>query len=335
MTTASRKASGEPENTNEADAHGGTGRSSSPDRGVSIGGAGTSDRAGGTGSTEHPGGAGEANPSRDERHFRLRHELRAVHALIHRDLLRLAGYRTQTALMLLQPALYLLILGGGLAALIPRSQLGVGYQTYLFPGILMMTVQTPAIMVGVRLITDRQSGYLRELLMAPVHRTTLLLGNCAGGTLVATVQGAVLLGLAGAVGLPYDPLLLALLLAAMILASFTITALALALAVSLSRPDLFHTLLGLVMMPLLFLSGGFFPLSSLPGWAHTLAAANPLAYAVDLLRRCIALRVPDQASVSGIEWAGGPPPLLVEAALLLVTGILALLWAARRFSRPE
>ncbi|MFE0648483.1 ABC transporter permease [Streptomyces sp. NPDC059534] len=282
--------------------------------------------------------SGTPGLSRDdggERPVRLRHELRAVHALVHRDLLRLAGHRTHTALMLLHPALYLLILGGGLAALIPQSRLGVGYQTYLFPGILMMTVQTPAIMVGVRLITDRQSGYLRELLMAPVHRATLLLGNCAGGTLVATAQGAVLLGLAGAVGLPYDPLLLALLLAGMILASFTITALALALAVSLSRPETFHTLLGLVMMPLLFLSGGFFPLASLPGWAHTLAAANPLAYAVDLLRRCIALRVPDQASVSGIEWAGAPPPLFLEAGLLLVSGTLALLWAARRFNRPE
>ncbi|WP_369142212.1 ABC transporter permease [Streptomyces sp. R44] len=270
-----------------------------------------------------------------ERGTRLRHELRAVHALIHRDLLRLAGQRAHTALMLLHPVLYLFLLGGGLAALIPRSSLGVGYQTYLFPGMLMMTVQTPAIMVGIRLITDRESGYLRELLMAPVHRSTLLLGSCAGGTLTATVQGAVLLGLAGVAGLPYDPVLLVLLLAGMILASFTITALALALAVGLRRAETFHTLLGLVMMPLLFLSGGFFPLTALPGWVRALSDANPLAYAVDLLRRTIALRVPDRAAAAGVEWAGGPPPLLLEAVLLLAGGILALSWAAHRFSRPE
>ncbi|MFI8763566.1 ABC transporter permease [Streptomyces sp. NPDC053792] len=272
---------------------------------------------------------------RPERATRLRHELRAVHALIHRDLLRLAGQRTHTALMLLHPVLYLFILGGGLAALIPRSSLGVGYQTYLFPGMLMMTVQTPAIMVGIRLITDRESGYLRELLMAPVHRSTLLLGNCAGGTLTAAVQGSVLLSLAGVVGLPYDPLLLVLLLGGMILASFTITALALALAVGLRRAETFHTLLGLVMMPLLFLSGGFFPLTALPGWARTLSDVNPLAYAVDLLRRTIALRVPDQAAAAGLEWAGRQPPLLLEAVLLLTSGTIALLWAAHRFGRPE
>ncbi|MFJ8488035.1 ABC transporter permease [Streptomyces sp. NPDC094038] len=266
---------------------------------------------------------------------RLRHELRAVHALVHRDLLRLSVQRVHTALMLLQPVLYLFVLGGGLAALIPNSSLGVGYQAYLFPGMLIMTVQAPAIIVGIRLITDRQSGYLRELLMAPVRRSTLLLGTCAGGTLVSTVQGAVLLGLGGAVGLPYDPLLLVLLLAALILASFTITALSLLLAVSLDRPEIFQMLLGLVMMPLLFLSGGFFPLANLPGWAHTLSVVNPLAYGVDLLRRCIALRVPHQAAGVGVEWFGRRPPLLLEGSLLLAGGVAALLWAAHRFGRPE
>ncbi|WP_066944068.1 ABC transporter permease [Streptomyces lushanensis] len=270
-----------------------------------------------------------------ERPARLRHELRAVHALVYRDLLRLAGQRTHTALMLLHPVLYLLVLGGGLAALIPSTSLGVGYQTYLFPGMLMMTVQMPAITVGMRLIADRQSGYLRELLMAPVSRSTLLLGSCVGGTLVATAQGAVLLSLAGAVGLPYDPPLLVLLLAGMILASFTVTALALALAVSLRSAETFHMVLGLVMMPLLFLSGAFFPLATMPGWARALADANPLAYGVDLLRRCIALLVPDQAAVGGIEWAGRQLPLLLEAALLLTGGAMALLWAAHRFNRPE
>ncbi|WP_105971942.1 ABC transporter permease [Streptomyces geranii] len=291
-----------------------------------------------TAAPAHPAPDAPAHPSADpgrEPGTALRRELRAVHALVHRDLLRLAAQRTHTALMLLQPVLYLFVLGGGLAALIPHSSLGVGYQTYLFPGVLMMTVQAPAVVVGIRLITDRQSGYLRELLMAPVSRSTLLLGSCAGGTIVSTVQGAVLLGLGGTVGLPYDPLLLALLLAGMILASFTITALSLMLAVCLSRPETFHMLLGLVMVPLLFLSGGFFPLENLPGPARALAAVNPLAYGVDLLRRCIALWVPDRATTAGIEWYDWQPPLLLEGAVLLTTGVLALLWAAHRFSRPE
>ncbi|MEU5220751.1 ABC transporter permease [Streptomyces sp. NPDC020807] len=266
---------------------------------------------------------------------RLRRELRAAGALVHRDLLRLAAQRSSTALILLQPVLYLFALGGGLAALVPAASLGTDYRTYLFPGMLMMTVQTPAVMVGIRLITDRQSGYLRELLMAPVGRSTLLVGSCLGGTLVAAVQGAVLLCLAGAVGLPYDPVLLLLLLGAVLLASFALTSVTLALAVTLRGPELFHTLLSLLMMPLLFLSGAFFPLESLPGWCRALAAVNPLAYGVDLLRRCIALRAPDQASGGGLSWAGHQPPLALEAGLLLAVGALTLLWAGRRFGRPE
>lgn len=285
--------------------------------------------------TDTPERPHPAERTRREPGTALRHELRAVHALVHRDLLRMAAQRVHTALMLLQPVLYLFVLGGGLAALIPHSSLGTGYQAYLFPGVLIMTVQAPAIVVGIRLITDRQSGYLRELLMAPVSRPTLLLGSCAGGTIVSMVQGTVLLALAGAVGLPYDPVLLALLLCGMLLASFTITALLLLLAVSLERPENFHMLLGLVMMPLLFLSGGFFPLRNLPGWAHTLAALNPLAYGVDVLRRCVALRAPDRAATEGIEWFGRQPPLLLEGALLLALGVVALIWAAHRFGRPE
>ncbi|MFJ3904664.1 ABC transporter permease [Streptomyces sp. NPDC090025] len=266
---------------------------------------------------------------------RLRRELRAVHALVHRDLLRLSSQPTHTALMLIQPVLYLFILGGGLAALIPTSTLGADYRTYLFPGMLMMTIQTPAIMVGIRLITDRQSGYLRELLMAPVHRATLLLGSCAGGTAVAAVQGTVLLTLAGTIGLPYDPVLLLLLLGGMILSSFTLTALSLLLAVTLNRPEVFHMLLGLVMMPLLFLSGGFFPLSSLPSWSHPLAALNPIAYGVDLLRRTITLRTATGTPPPGITWFGHQPPLVLEAGVLAGAGVLALVWAARKFSRQE
>ncbi|MFF7978980.1 hypothetical protein ACFZDK_07595 [Streptomyces sp. NPDC007901] len=78
----------------------------------------------------------------------------------------------------------------------------------------------------------------------------------------------------------------------------------------------------------------FFPLANLPGWAHTLSAVDPLAYGVDLLRRCIGLRVPHQATTVGVERAGRQPPLLLEGGLLPAGGVMALLWAAHRFSRP-
>ncbi|MFI8997434.1 ABC transporter permease [Streptomyces sp. NPDC053542] len=265
----------------------------------------------------------------------LLRELRAVHALVLRDLLRMLGQPLQTVVMLVQPLLFLVLLGGGLAAVIPSTAVGGDYRTYLFPGILVMTVQTPAVTVGMRLITDRESGYLRETLMAPVRRSSLLYGTCLGGTAVATAQGAVLLAAAGTAGLPFRPLLFVSLLATLALTAFVLTALTSALAIGIRSVESFHTLLGLALMPLLFLSGAFFPLTALPGWLTQLTAVNPLAYAVDVLRRCIERYVPGSLTTTGVHWADWRPPALLEVLALALLGAAGLAWAARRFGRLE
>ncbi|MFH8410929.1 ABC transporter permease [Streptomyces sp. NPDC018019] len=280
-----------------------------------------------------PGRPATATPATDTPSPLLR-ELRAVHALVLRDLLHMLAQPTQTALMLVQPLLFLLLLGGGLAALVPATAVGGDYRAYLFPGVLVMTVQTPAVTVGMRLITDRESGYLRETLMAPVRRSTLLYGSCLGGTTEATVQGTVLLATAGTVGLPYHPVLLLSLLATMALTSFVLTALAAALALGIRSVESFHILLSLALMPLLFLSGAFFPLTALPGWLTQLATANPLAYAVDLLRRGIAQHVPGPTA-AGVHWGDWRVPAALEIVVLALLGMGVLLWAAHRFGRRE
>ncbi|WP_078600856.1 ABC transporter permease [Streptomyces violens] len=265
----------------------------------------------------------------------LLRELRAVHALVLRDLLRMFGQPLQTVVMLAQPLLFLVLLGGGLAALVPATAVGGDYRTYLFPGVLVMTVQTPALTVGMRLITDRESGYLRETLMAPVRRSSLLYGHCLGGTAVASAQGAVLLAAGSLAGLPFHPLLLLSLLATLALTAFMLTALTAALAIGIRGVESFHTLLSLALMPLLFLSGAFFPLTALPGWLTQLAAVNPLAYAVDVLRRSIEGYVPGTLATTGVRWAGRQPPALLELLVLALMGAGGLAWAARRFGRLE
>ncbi|MGP3975638.1 ABC transporter permease [Streptomyces sp. 8N114] len=265
----------------------------------------------------------------------LRRELRAAHALVYRECLRLLSLRVHTVLIVLEPALYLVALGSGLSALIPSHTVGGDYKTFLFPGMLALTVQAPAMSVGIRLIMDRESGYLRETLMAPVRRSTLLCGHCLGGTLMATAQGCMLLSVSGAVGVPYRPLLFFLLTVGMVLTAFAYTTLTLALAVHIRSVETFNTLLGAVGMPLLFLSGVFFPLTALPQWMTVPAALNPLSYAVDAMRRCIAGQVPGLAAPEGLEWAGRRPPVLLEWGLLAAVGAGALGWAAYRFGRRE
>ncbi|MEU3956905.1 ABC transporter permease [Streptomyces achromogenes] len=259
-----------------------------------------------------------------------RQELRAVHALITRDWLRLAANPTNTVLMLLQPLLFLLAFGGGLSALVPDSAVGGQYRAFLYPGILLMAIQAPAVSVGIRLITDRHSGNIRELLVTPARRSSLLCGICLGGCATATAQGAVLLALAPAGGLPYRPLPLAGLLAELALAAFTLTALTLVPAVHTRRPETFSTLLGLTSAPLLFGSGALVPLSTLPSWVTSAAALNPLAYATDLLRRTAG-----PATAAGVHWGSWQPPPALEAGVLLLTAITALLCTAHRFGHTD
>ncbi|MFF9516173.1 ABC transporter permease [Streptomyces achromogenes] len=260
----------------------------------------------------------------------MRQELRAVHALVTRDWLRLAANPTNTMLMLLQPLLFLLAFGGGLSALVPDSAVGGQYRAFLYPGILLMAIQAPAVSVGIRLITDRHSGNIRELLVTPARRSSLLCGICLGGCATATAQGAVLLALAPAGGLPYRPLPLAVLLAELALAAFTLTALALVPAVHTRRPETFSTLLALTSAPLLFGSGALVPLSTLPSWVTSAAALNPLAYATDLLHRTAG-----PTAAAGVHWGTWQPPPALEAGVLLLTAITALLCTARRFGRTD
>lgn len=270
------------------------------------------------------------SPSQDAGESGLRRELRAVHGLVLRDWLRLVANPTNTVLLLLQPLLFLLAFGGGLSALVPGTAVGGQYRAFLYPGILLMAIQAPAVSVGIRLITDRHSGTLRDVLVTPARRSTLLCGVCLGGCAAATAQGAVLLALAPFGGLPYRPLMLAGLLAGLALAAFALTALALLQAVHTRRPETFSTFLGLTSAPLLFGSGALVPLSALPSWVTVTAAFNPLAYATDILRRTA-----DPTAAGGIRWGGWQPPAALEAALLLLTAVTALLWAAHRFGRAR
>jgi ABC-2 type transport system permease protein len=274
-------------------------------------------------------------PGRPHRHVHAwRRELRTVHAVTAREVLRMTRQPLCTALMMGEPLFMLFALGGGLATFVPDGSLGGGYRTYLFPGVLVMAVQAPALGVGARLIADRAGGRLRETLMAPALRSTLIAGLCLGGTVTAACQSGCLLCLAGLVALPYDPVMLAGMLAALALTAFALTALTIALAVSVRSQETFTVLLGLATTPLLFVSGAFFPLSSLPDWLTPFSVANPLAYAVDLLHHVVRAHT-DGTLATGPSWGSWRPNAALESAVLALLGAAALAAAARCLDRPR
>ncbi|MDK0524182.1 ABC transporter permease [Streptomyces sp. ML-6] len=198
--------------------------------------------------------------------------LRTLGILWRRELARFLRNRARLVMGLAAPMLFLFVLGGGMGS--AGGDLG-HYQAFLLPGMLLMIVQGPAIAVGTAIMWDRQSGFLRQMLVAPVRRGALLAGVCLGGATTGALYTLPVLALAGLCGVPYHPRLLMVLCESTLLA-FALTALGAAAAVYVQRPESLQAVSGLVMAPAVMLSGAFFPVGSLPPWLGATVLVNPL-----------------------------------------------------------
>ncbi|MGH8899467.1 MAG: ABC transporter permease [Egibacteraceae bacterium] len=271
---------------------------------------------------------------------RLADDLRAVRVVWQREVIGCLRNRPRMVIALLQPVTFLLLLGPGLARIVPPSAAHIDYRTFLFPGVLVMAVQFSAVSSGASIVWDREMGFLREMLVAPVRRSALVVGKCLGGSTVAVIQGTIMLALAGLVDVPYEPGLLVTLVAGMAVTAFAMTAFGALLATTVRRFETFQVAMNFLVMPMFFLSGAMFPLSGLPRWLTALALLNPLTYAVDALRQAVFSHAatPHQlthALASGRAWGPWHLPAIVELVVvaLFALGMLAL--ASRQFCRPD
>jgi ABC-2 type transport system permease protein len=269
-----------------------------------------------------------------------RSEARAVKTVWRRELIRFAGNRAQTVTWLMQPLLFLFVLGTGLQSLSAASSGGVDLKTFMFPGVLCLAVLFTAMINAASLVWDRELGFLQEMIVAPVSRTSILLGKCLGGATIAAGQGALLLALAGLVDVPYDPLLLLGALGLLALLAFAVSAFGVLVAVWIKQAQTFTWVMQLVVFPMFFLSGALFPIAGLPAWLELLNRINPLTYAVDAMRRLVFshLDLSETARRTldpGVTWFGWPVPPLLEVAMVLALGVALLGVAIWRFSRAD
>jgi ABC-2 type transport system permease protein len=269
-----------------------------------------------------------------------RSEARAVRIVWRRELIRFSGDRTQMLMWLVQPLLFLFVLASGLQPLAAASTHGVDLRTFVFPGVLCMGAMFTGIFSAASLVWDRELGFLREFLVAPVSRSAIVIGKCLGGATVATAQGVIVLALAGLVGVPYAPGLILSVFALLLLISFTVTAFGVLVAVTIKRPQSFTYVMQLFVLPLFFASGAFFPVAGLPAWLGVVNRIDPLTYAVDPMRRLVFDHL-DVSAVArrtldpGVSWWGWHLPASFEAVLVLLLGVALLAAAIRRFGRTE
>src|SRR3712207_1007497 len=152
------------------------------------------------------------------------HQLRAAWVVTRRELLRLRQDRARMVTMLLQPVLFIFVMGTGLGSIVDTGG-GTGFPTFLFPGVLATSVLFTAAFAGISLVWDREFGFLREMMVAPISRASIIWGKCLGGAIVATLQSLVLLALLGTVGIPYAPALILELVGCLFLGALLLTAL--------------------------------------------------------------------------------------------------------------
>jgi ABC-2 type transport system permease protein len=271
----------------------------------------------------------------------LRHDLRAVSIVWRRELIRFRTDRLRAVTALIQPFLFLFVLGTGLGVLAGRSlPPGISFTSFIYPGLLAMSVLFTAIFSAASIVWDREFGFLREILVAPVSRGSIVIGKCLGGATIATIQGIVFLCVAWYAHVPYNPVLIITLIGELLLLSFTLTAFGVMMAARIKQFQAFMALTQMLVMPLFFLSGALYPLSGLPAWLSVLTRIDPLTYVVGPMRHAVFshLNMPaafQQHLAPTITWVGWPVPVLLSLGIVAIMGLGMTAIAIGEFRKTE
>ena len=267
-------------------------------------------------------------------------DVRAVKVVWQREMIRFSQDRIRIVTALVQPILYVFVLGTGLSSLTRGATGDVSLRTFMFPGVLALSVLFTAMFSAVSIVWDREFGFLREMLVAPVPRGAIILGKCLGGATVAAIQGLLVLVLAGLVDVPYSLVMLATLALEMLLLGFTVTAFGLVIAARIKQMQAMMGLMQMILMPLMFLSGILYPLVGLPRWLNILVHVNPITYAVHPLRQAVFEHLHASPTALAhlnppLTWWGWTVPTLVQLAVVALTGIVFLGIAVLEFDRAD
>jgi ABC-2 type transport system permease protein len=270
----------------------------------------------------------------------LASELRAIRIVWRRDLIRFVNDRVRIISSLIQPLLFLFVMGTGLQQLSSASTHGVDLKTFIYPGILCIAVMFTAMFSAASIVWDREFGFLREMMVAPIRRSSIVIGKCLGGATVASTQGVIMILLAPLVGVPYSVTLVLGIFALQLLLAFSITAFGVMVAARIKQMQAFFGVMQMIVMPMFFISGALFPVQNLPRWLEVLNRLDPLTYAVDPMRRLVfshlSISPAAQSALNpGVTWFGWKVPALLEVAVVLGLGLVMLVIAIWEFNTTE
>jgi len=270
---------------------------------------------------------------------RLSDEIRVVGMVWERELIRYVRTRTRIVSGFVQPILFLFVLGYGMSGLVGTTG-GFNFREFVYPGVVAMSVVMTAMFSALSIVWDREFGFLREMLIAPVSRVSLVLGKTAGGATVAAGQGTIMLALAPLVGIHLTTLLVIEVIGLELLMAVAMTTFGVFVASRIQKMESFQVVMQMLLMPMLFLSGALFPLNGLPGWLTVVTRLNPLTYAVAPLRQVVFsaqhMTLAAQARFRpNVTLVGHTLPIEVELAIVVVFALIFFVLGFRGLSHTE
>jgi len=244
-----------------------------------------------------------------------------------REVVRFYRQRARVVGVIASPVVFWIVIGSGFGTSFRSGSAAGGqhYLEYFFPGALVMIVLFTSIFTMMSVIEDRKEGFLLSVLVAPVSRSVIVLGKVLGGTTLSTLQGLVFLAFAPALGVHFGLGSFFMVVLAIFLAAFALTALGFAIAWPMDSTQGFHAVINLFLIPLWLLSGALFPLSGASGWMRLLMRINPLFYGVEALRGLL---------FPGTQAFRVSTALAIQGGFALVMFVVAFAIANRRTSKP-
>jgi ABC-2 type transport system permease protein len=246
-----------------------------------------------------------------------------------RELIRFFRERSRAVTSFVQPLLYLLVFGSGLATVVNRGAIaGVNFRVFLLPGVIVMTSLFTSMFSGMSIVWDREFGFLKEILVSPVSRPAVIAGKVAGGATTSAMQALAILIFSPIIGLRLNVLNALEVVPALIVFALAVNLLGVAIASRTQTMQSFFVIQNFVMLPMLFLSGSIYPLQSAPAWLRVGASIDPATYAVDAIRASL-LPVYSHLQL----WSGFTLNYALDIAVLAVLAAGLFVFAVRGINR--
>jgi len=251
-------------------------------------------------------------------------EFRAIYVIVSREFKKFIRERSRLVASVARPLLWLFIVGSGMSRLVPGGT-GVPYTQFIFPGIIGMTILFSSVFSSISIIWDKEFGFMKEILVAPVSRLSIVLGKALSGTVVSTIQAVVILALFPLLGFKLGLLQIAAAVFVCASLSFCISAFGIVLASFYDSYESFSVIMNFIIMPMFFLSGAMYPVKLLPEILRIMAKINPLTYGIDAIKYIL---LPADTGSMGPDFS-----IITSIAVILITSILFVLVSAKAFER--